>query len=66
MPFTMDDYGNAIKSIESGGDYSQVTPNPNGNDAIGAYQVLKSNIPSWTQAALGYSMSPDQFKVSIR
>jgi hypothetical protein len=57
-------WGNAIASIESGGDYGQVTPSPGGRAAYGKYQVMGENIPEWTQAALGQSMTPAQFAAS--
>ena len=53
---------NAIGIIESrgSGDYGAYNPNdPSG--AFGKYQILGDNIPSWTQEALGYAMSPQQF-----
>lgn len=49
-----------IRQVESGGRYSVV----NGIGAVGAYQVMKANIPSWTRQALGYSMSWQQFRDS--
>src|SRR6187455_2109545 len=54
-----------IAGIESGG-----AKNPyallgsvtgSGDRAYGKYQVMGNNIPSWTQAALGQSMTPQQF-----
>lgn len=50
----------AIAQQESGGNYSVV----NSYGAVGKYQVLKSNIPSWSRAALGYSISWQQFRDS--
>lgn len=53
-----------IAGIESGGfknPYEALNPTTN---AIGKYQVLPSNVPGWTQAALGKSMTPDEFKAS--
>lgn len=49
-----------IRQIESGGNYSVV----NSIGAVGAYQVMKANIPSWTRRALGYSMTWQQFRAS--
>jgi phage-related minor tail protein len=55
-------FAKAIKSIESGGDYSALGPiTKSGDRAYGAYQVMGANIPSWTKGALGSSMSPSQF-----
>jgi hypothetical protein len=49
-----------VRQVESGGDYSVV----NSIGAVGAYQVMKANIPSWTKKALGYSMTWQQFRDS--
>lgn len=49
-----------VRQVESGGNYSVV----NGIGAVGAYQVMKANIPSWTKKALGYSMTWQQFRDS--
>ncbi len=58
-------YAKAIKNIESSGNYSALGPVlKNGDRALGAYQVMSSNVPSWTKGALGYSMSPSQFLAS--
>lgn len=35
-----------------------------GEKAIGKYQVMPGNIPSWTKEALGFSMTPEQFRTS--
>ncbi|NKJ34107.1 hypothetical protein [Rhizobium sp. SG570] len=58
----MQAYGAAIRSIESGGNYSALGPiTASGDRAYGAYQVMGANIPSWTKGALGQSLSPSQF-----
>lgn len=49
-----------VRQVESGGNYSVV----NSIGAVGAYQVMKGNIPSWTKKALGYSMTWQQFRDS--
>lgn len=49
-----------IKQEESGGDYGVV----NSIGAVGAYQVMKANIPSWTLQALGHSMTWQQYRDS--
>lgn len=55
-------YAKAIQAIESGGNYGALGPiTRNGDRAYGAYQVMGNNIPSWSKAALGRSMTPDQF-----
>ena len=53
MATTLDQLLYGIRQVESGGNYSVV----NGIGAVGAYQVMKANIPSWTKKALGYSMT---------
>lgn len=58
-------FAKAIKNIESGGNYSALGPiTKSGDRAIGAYQVMGANVPSWTKGALGYSMTPAQFRGS--
>lgn len=58
-------YGNAIASVESGGSknpYSLLGPTTrNGDKAYGRYQIMGNNIGPWSQAALGYSMTPQDF-----
>jgi hypothetical protein len=51
-----------IKDIESsGGNYSVVGPETNGDRPYGAYQVMGNNIPIWTQEVLGQKMTPEEF-----
>jgi len=53
---------NAIGQYESQGDYSAIgKKTASGDQAYGKYQVMGANIPSWTQAATGTSMTPEQF-----
>jgi hypothetical protein len=55
-------YSRAIAGIESGGRYDLLGPvTKTGDRAYGKYQVMGANIPEWTQAALGTSMTPEQF-----
>lgn len=57
-------YRDAIASIESrgSGDYAAIGPvTKSGDRAYGRYQVMGNNIPEWTKAALGKSMTPEQF-----
>lgn len=49
---------NSIAKQESGGRYSAVNRSSN---ALGKYQILASNIPSWSKRALGRSITPQQF-----
>ncbi|MBA1141758.1 phage tail length tape measure family protein [Mesorhizobium neociceri] len=61
---SMSSYASAIKMIESAGSggYSALGPMlKNGNQALGAYQVMKSNLPSWSTEAFGSPMSPKAF-----
>ncbi len=59
---TMAQYAAAIRQIESGGDYSKLGPLlANGDQALGGYQVMRSNLASWTQGALGRSLSQSEF-----
>lgn len=52
----------AISNIESGGDYGAVGPvTKSGDRAYGKYQVMGSNVPSWTRQALGKSLTPQEF-----
>lgn len=56
------DAGSAIAGIESGGDYASLGPTTKtGDRAYGKYQVMGANIPEWTQATLGKSMTPEEF-----
>ncbi|MEM9271524.1 MAG: tape measure protein [Cyanobacteria bacterium P01_F01_bin.143] len=48
----------AIFSQESGADFTQVNPD---SGALGYGQVMPSNVPSWTTAALGHALTPDEF-----
>ncbi|MFF5471044.1 hypothetical protein [Streptomyces achromogenes] len=57
---TLDQLLYGIRQIESGGNYHVV----NSIGAVGAYQVMQANIPSWTKKALGYSMTWQQFRDS--
>lgn len=49
-----------IRKVESGGNYHVV----NSIGAVGAYQVMKANIPEWTRQALGHSVSWQTFRNS--
>lgn len=55
-------YAQAIRNIESSGNYSALGPiTKSGDRAYGAYGIMGANIPSWTKGALGNSMTPSQF-----
>lgn len=65
----IDTYGRATKAMESGGNYQSVGPTVTRKDgsqdhAYGAYGVMGSNIPQWTQEVLGQPMTPQQFLAS--
>lgn len=50
------------RRVESSDNYRALGPiTKTGDRAYGAYQVMGANIPSWTQAALGVKMTPEQF-----
>ena len=52
----------AIGQFESGGNYKALGPKTSSGDrAYGKYQVMGNNIPSWTKAALGRSLTPQQY-----
>ena len=48
----------AIAGQESGGNYGAVNPS---SGALGKYQIMPSNIPSWSQAALGRTITTQEF-----
>ncbi len=61
---SMSSYASAIKMIESAGSggYSALGPVlKNGDQALGAYQVMRSNLPSWSTEAFGKPMSQSAF-----
>jgi hypothetical protein len=63
---SLDDYSNAIGSVESSGRYDRTGPWTTYRDGTqdrpyGKHQVMGKNVGPWTQQALGYSMTPEQF-----
>jgi hypothetical protein len=60
MTVSLDQLLYGIRQVESGGNYSVV----NSIGAVGAYQVMKANIPGWTKMALGHSLTWQQFRGS--
>lgn len=57
-------YRNSIAAIESDGSggYSAVgATHPTMGRALGRYQIMESNIPEWSRAALGRVVSADEF-----
>lgn len=61
MAITFEQFFSAIIEQESGGNYKAVGPATSYGHAYGKYQVLGSNIPSWTKAYYGKSLTPQQF-----
>lgn len=60
--YSLDVFKKGIAGVESGNNYSAVGPATNSGDkAYGKYQVMGTNISSWTKQALGYSMTPQEF-----
>lgn len=57
----MEAYKKAIAKTESGGNYGALGPMVGNDRAHGKYQVMGANIPSWSQQALGVSMTPEEF-----
>jgi len=60
-------YADAIAAVESrgSGNYSAIGPTTGtGDHAYGRYQVMGANIPAWTKAALGKSLTPEEFLAS--
>jgi hypothetical protein len=63
VSITLDQLLYGVRMVETSGrsdGYSTV----NSIGAVGAYQVMKANIPSWTLEALGHSMTWQQFRDS--
>ncbi len=59
------DYGRAISSVESGGNYRAVGPaTKTGDRALGKYQIMGANIGPWSREILGREVSPQEFIAS--
>lgn len=54
----IDKFYKAIIAQESGGNYGSVNSS---SGALGAYQIMPSNLPSWSKQALGRSVSRNEF-----
>jgi hypothetical protein len=56
------DYGQAISSIESSGNYRAIGPvTKSGDRALGKYQVMGANIGPWSREILGREVTPQEF-----
>ena len=56
------DYRSAIAGLESGGRYDAIGPtNAKLGRPLGKYQVMEANLAPWSQAALGRTVTPDEF-----
>lgn len=65
MAISFDAFMAAIAGQESGGmSEAERYRVVNAYGAVGKYQVLKSNVPQWSRAALGYSITWQQFRDS--
>ncbi len=54
-------YAAAIRKIESTGRYHITANAGGGRTALGAYQILDTNLASWSRAALGREVSQAEF-----
>lgn len=55
-----------LSSVESGGRYDALGPEVKsgmyaGEKALGKWQVMPGNLPSWSKEALGREVTPDEF-----
>ena len=60
-PTTMAKYAAAIRKIESTNRYHVTADAGRGRTALGAYQVLDTNLASWSRAALGRAVGREEF-----
>ena len=60
-PASMAKYAAAIRKIESTNRYHITANAGRGRTALGAYQVLDTNLASWTRAALGRAVGQAEF-----
>jgi len=62
VPNRMDAYKRGIAGIESGGNYGSLGKVlKNGDQALGKYQIMASNLPQWSKEALGQPITREQF-----
>jgi hypothetical protein len=55
---TFSNFLGAISQRESGGNYKAVNRD---SGALGKYQIMPGNVPSWSKEALGHSITAQQF-----
>lgn len=61
IPANLSTYAAAVRNVESSNNYSALGPVTNtGDRAYGAYQIMGNNVPSWSQQALGRTMTPQE------
>jgi hypothetical protein len=60
-PKSMAKYAAAIRKIESTNRYHITANAGRGRTALGAYQILDTNLASWSRAALGRAVSREEF-----
>jgi hypothetical protein len=60
-PKSMAKYAAAIRKIESTNRYHITANAGRGRTALGAYQILDTNLASWSRAALGRSVGQAEF-----
>ncbi len=62
MSAAYDKYIRAMQQLESSGRYNAVGPtHPRYGRALGISQVMESNLPQWTQEALGRQVGADEY-----
>lgn len=65
IPSSKPNYGDAISSIESGGNYRAIGPaTKNGARALGKYQVMDFNVGPWSEEVIGRRVTPQEFIAS--
>jgi len=63
---SVDDIMGRISSVESGGRYDALGPEVKtgmyaGERALGKYQIMPGNLPSWSKEALGREVTSEEF-----
>lgn len=60
-PYDINRVLSALKSIESSGNYSAMGVPVNNQRALGAYQVMPSNLSAWGKEAIGRPVTEEEF-----